>query len=83
MAIFNCFTTPIDSLLGLSPAAVLGILALLLVVTSHVRSYLRLRHVPGPPGAALSKWWMLRNTVGGTMHIALKDACDRYGKLRE
>ncbi|KAL0769401.1 hypothetical protein CaCOL14_008709 [Colletotrichum acutatum] len=45
------------------------------------RSWNRLRHIPGPPGAALSKWWMLRNTLGGQMHLALKRACDDYGPV--
>ncbi|TKW55018.1 hypothetical protein CTA1_48 [Colletotrichum tanaceti] len=48
--------------------------------TLSYRSWNRLRHVPGPPGAAFSKWWMLRNTLGGQMHLALKRACDEYGK---
>ena len=40
----------------------------------------RLRHIPGPPGTGLSKWWMLRNTLGGDMHLATKDACKKYGE---
>lgn len=42
----------------------------------------RLRHIPGPRSAGISKWWMLRNTLGGSMHLALKMACDTYGKRR-
>ncbi|KAK6224732.1 cytochrome P450 [Colletotrichum tabaci] len=49
--------------------------------TLSYRSWNRLRHVPGPPGAAFSKWWMLRNTLGGQMHLALKRACDEYGPV--
>ncbi|GKT92834.1 pisatin demethylase [Colletotrichum tofieldiae] len=49
--------------------------------TLSYRSWHRLRHVPGPPGAAFSKWWMLRNTLGGQMHLALKRACDEYGPV--
>ena len=45
-------------------------------------SWQRLRHVPGPPAAAFSKWWMLRNTLRGNMHLALKQACEDYGKRR-
>lgn len=44
------------------------------------RSWNRLRHIPGPLGAAFTKWWMLRNTLGGQMHLALKRACDDYGE---
>lgn len=42
----------------------------------------RLRHIPGPRSAGLSKWWMLRNTLGGNMHLALKAACEAHGKGR-
>lgn len=42
----------------------------------------RLRHIPGPRSAGFSKWWMLRNTLGGNMHLALKAACETYGKRR-
>lgn len=41
----------------------------------------RLRHIPGPRSAGFSKWWMLRNTLGGSMHLALKAACDTYGHI--
>ncbi len=59
--------------------------ALFLVVystVSTVRSWRRLRHIPGPQGAAFSKWWMLRNTMGGSMHLATKAMCKQYGKPR-
>ncbi|KAL0933071.1 cytochrome P450 [Colletotrichum truncatum] len=55
-------------------------LFLYLTVLSY-NSWNRLRHIPGPPGAAFSKWWMLRNTLGGQMHLALKRACDDYGQV--
>lgn len=47
---------------------------------STYTTWRRLKHIPGPPSAGLSKWWMLRNTLGGNMHLALKAACDTYGK---
>lgn len=53
---------------------------LILLTVMNYRSWNRLRHIPGPPGAAFSKWWMLRNTLGGQMHLALKRACDDYGE---
>lgn len=58
---------------------VLGLLGFL--SASTYTTWRRLRHIPGPPSAGLSKWWMLRNTLGGSMHLALKAACDTYGKL--
>lgn len=57
---------------------VLGLLGILSATT--YTTWRRLRHIPGPPSAGLSKWWMLRNTLGGNMHLALKAACDTYGK---
>lgn len=48
--------------------------------TINFLSWRRLRHIPGPRWAALSKWWMLRNTLGGHMHLATKEACKQYGK---
>lgn len=45
-------------------------------------TYRRLRHIPGPRTAGISKWWMLRNTLGGNMHLALKEACETHGKRR-
>lgn len=46
----------------------------------NYRSWARLRHIPGPPGAAFSKWWMLRSTLDGQMHLALERACTDYGE---
>ncbi|PSS02083.1 cytochrome P450 [Coniella lustricola] len=41
----------------------------------------RLRHISGPRSAGFSKWWMLRNTLGGSMHLALKAACEAHDHL--
>ena len=79
MALLSTLTTPNSALSGLSPAGLLGTIVLLFLTTWSVRSYLRLRHIPGPRWAAFSKWWMLRNTVSGDMHMALKEVCDKYG----
>ncbi|EGY13725.1 pisatin demethylase [Verticillium dahliae VdLs.17] len=55
---------------------------MLLSLLAHVyRAWYRLRHIPGPRWAAFSKWWMLRNTLSGKMHLALKRACDEYGPV--
>jgi hypothetical protein len=50
------------------------------VAATNLVSWRRLNHVPGPPGAGWSKWWMLRNTLGGSMHVALERACNKYGE---
>lgn len=59
-----------------------GTIAALLLAHSIYKSWSRLRHIPGPPGTGLSKWWMFRNAMGGSMHLALKEAVDKYGELR-
>lgn len=73
---------------GISPSSILTspvVLVLLVPVvfllTWTARDWARLRHVPGPRWAGVSKWWMLKHTVGGQMHVALKEVCDQYGEL--
>ena len=61
-------------------ALLLGAVLLIYTSVSTYLSWRRLKHIPGPPGAAFSKWWMLRNTLSGNMHLALKQACDDFGK---
>ncbi|KAI6382458.1 hypothetical protein MCOR25_000750 [Pyricularia grisea] len=58
-----------------------GTIAAILLAHSVYKSWSRLRHIPGPPGTGLSKWWMFRNAMGGSMHLALKEAVDKYGSL--
>jgi hypothetical protein len=41
----------------------------------------RLSHIPGPFWASLSKFWMLRQSLKGRMHSALKDVTDKYGQF--
>lgn len=67
----------------LATLSLLVTIALLLLVSlvQIYRGWYRLRHIPGPRGAAFSKAWMLRNTLSGSMHLALKRACDEFGKL--
>ncbi|CAK7203654.1 hypothetical protein SEUCBS139899_006392 [Sporothrix eucalyptigena] len=59
----------------------LGLVLLAYITASTIASWHRLRHIPGPPGTGFSKWWMLRNTLGGNMHLATKAACREYGPL--
>lgn len=58
---------------------VLGAILFLSFLARLYRTWHRLAHIPGPRWAGLSKWWMLRNTLRGDMHLALKRACDEYG----
>lgn len=70
--------TVVVYLTNLTILLVLGLLGY--YSASTYTTYRRLRHIPGPRVAAFSKWWMLRNTLGGSMHLALKEACETYGK---
>lgn len=67
------------SLSSLGALLVLGLLGFF--SASTYTTWRRLKHIPGPPSAGLSKWWMLRNTLGGSMHLALKAACDTHGHV--
>jgi hypothetical protein len=49
------------------------------IIVVRVRSWLRLRHIPGPPFAAFSKLWLLRKTSGGRFHLDTAEACEKYG----
>lgn len=75
-------STTATGALGLSLTNLLFLLVLGLLgyhSASTYTTYRRLRQIPGPRSAGFSKWWMLRNTLGGNMHLALKEACTTYG----
>lgn len=69
----------------LSPVvASLAAVALLLVVWtvfSTVRQYFRLRHIKGPAGTGISKWWLIRSVGGGRTHLDMYEVCEKYGML--
>lgn len=81
--IFTPSGEPLTNAFSFANLVVLIVLGLLgCLSASTYTTWRRLKYVPGPPSAGLSKWWMLRNTLGGNMHLALKAACDKYGKRR-
>ena len=51
-------------------------------VFSRVRTWLRLRHIPGPPLVGWSKAWLLRKALGGRFHLDTADVCEKYGQCR-
>lgn len=57
-------------------SVVIGIAILL-----RARSWLRLRHIPGPPFAGFSELWLLQKTLGGRCHLDTAEACEKYGPL--
>lgn len=58
-----------------------GVLAFLIAtaVVRRTRTWLRLRHIPGPPTAGFSELWLLRKTFGGRCHLDTAEACTKYG----
>nr|XP_036584471.1 cytochrome p450 [Colletotrichum truncatum]KAF6793989.1 cytochrome p450 [Colletotrichum truncatum] len=50
-------------------------------IYSIFRQYVRLWHIRGPPGAGFSKWWLVRATYGGRLHLDLYEAYKRYGPI--
>jgi len=50
-----------------------------LLISSCIRTYLRLRHIPGPPGVGFSKLWLLKKSFGGRFHLDTLELCENYG----
>lgn len=71
----------LDNLIDLPGKGVLIAGALVVVYLIHSFSvWYRLSHIPGPPWAALSKYWMVKEALKGRQPIAFKQATDKYGK---
>jgi hypothetical protein len=49
-------------------------------VFSRVRTWLGLRHIPGPPLVGWSKAWLLRRALGGRFHLDTAEVCEKYGQ---
>ena len=58
-----------------------GLLAFLIgtAIVRRTRTWLRLRHIPGPPFAGISELWLLYKTLGGRCHLDTAEACTKYG----
>jgi hypothetical protein len=54
--------------------------AITVVVIQTTRTWLRLRHIPGPFSAGFFSWWELKHTLGGRMHLDTTEVCEKYGK---
>lgn len=49
------------------------------LVASTIRQYIRLRHIPGPPIAGFTQFWLIRCVGGGRTHLDLWEAAQKYG----
>jgi hypothetical protein len=70
--------------MSLEPLTVTFLLVNVLVVIALVLrtcTWLRLRHIPGPPIAGITDLWLLRKTLGGRCHIDTLEACKKYGTI--
>ena len=54
--------------------------AIIIAVVQRTRSWLRLRHFPGPIFASFLEWWHLKHVLGGRMHLDTAEVCEKYGK---
>jgi hypothetical protein len=50
------------------------------LVVSSIVQYFRLRHIPGPAGAGISKWWLIRSITKGRSHLDYYKVCQKYGE---
>ena len=50
------------------------------LVISSITQYFRLRHIAGPPGAGLSKWWLVGRITSGRTHLDYYEVCEKYGQ---
>ena len=77
---------PTCSIAGVIVSAVIRPLIIIAVTLYYgvgiLSQWRRLRHVPGPPSAGFSKWWLLRNTLQGNLHLRTKEACSKYGQSK-
>lgn len=48
-------------------------------VFATVKSYRKLRHIPGPFLAAVSQLWLLKTTAGGDFYITAEKVLRKYG----
>ncbi|KAH8175174.1 cytochrome p450 domain-containing protein [Sarocladium implicatum] len=69
------------SLPGITIAAGVVGTATALLIADSVRTWHRLSHVPGPFWAAISKYWMVRQSLKGQQPYAIQQLNERYGKL--
>lgn len=65
--------------------AIAILLTLLLVSLTARTLYIwnRLRHVPGPFSTGFSKWWLLKRTLNGTIHMETAQATFDHGEVTQ
>ncbi|TVY62782.1 Cytochrome P450 monooxygenase mpaDE [Lachnellula suecica] len=61
-------------------SAIVG-LSTAIAIFETIRSWLRLRHIPGPPLAGFSRLWLVWNSLKGRLAYATEEASGKYGSL--
>ncbi|PHH62103.1 hypothetical protein CDD82_2047 [Ophiocordyceps australis] len=62
-------------------AACLVVAIVVWTAFSALVQYWRLRHIPGPPSAGFSTWWLVRAVGGNRAHLDLYQVCQQYGPV--
>jgi len=60
---------------------ILALSSIAFLCVNRYQTWSRLSHIPGPPSAAFSKFWLLRAFFSGDMHWRIKEVNEKYGKL--
>jgi hypothetical protein len=66
------------------PLTVTFVLVNVLIVIAlalRTRTWLRLRHIPGPPIAGITEFWLLRKTLSGRAPVAILESRKKYGTI--
>lgn len=63
--------------------AILLSLLILFLTARTLYIWNRLRHVPGPSSAGFSKWWLLKRTLNGTIHMETALATFDHGEVTQ
>ena len=50
-------------------------------IIGTIRSWLRLRHIPGPFSARFFGLWLLRHSLGGRLALVTAEGAEKYGLL--
>ncbi|EXJ92137.1 hypothetical protein A1O3_00687 [Capronia epimyces CBS 606.96] len=58
-----------------------GALLFLYLLLTSLYSWYRLRHIPGPFWAGISKLWLFKHTWDGSMYLTSAEACFKHGSL--
>ncbi|KIW13508.1 hypothetical protein PV08_08696 [Exophiala spinifera] len=59
----------------------IALLLLVYTLTKYFLGWYRLKHIPGPFWAGVTKFWQLKHTWNGTLYLESAEACFKYGTL--